>query len=191
MTKKSVIGILLVSLVLFSVEAVGRHNDEEYDVRYEPSEYKIVDLMLKMANVNQDDIVYDLGCGDGRIVIEAAKKCGAHGVGIDIDPVRISESKENAVKEKVADKVRFIEQNLFEADISEATVVTLFLLPSVNLKLRPKLFRDLRPGTRIVSHEHYMGDWKPDQTSELYTNSWNLGTSRKCIGNLGMDSINQ
>jgi len=167
-TKKSVIGLLLVSVFIFLAEAIG-----QYDVAYEPTEKEVVDLMLKMANVTEDDMVYDLGCGDGRIVITAAKEFGANGVGIDINPVRISESNENAKRERVTDKVRFIEQNLFEADISEANVLMLFLLPSVNLRLRPKLFRELNPGTRIVSHEHYMREWLPDQTSEVYAAGYN------------------
>jgi SAM-dependent methyltransferase len=123
--------------------------------------------MLKMAEVTSDDILYDLGCGDGRIVITAVKEFGAaRGVGIDINPVRIKESNQNARKGEVEGRVKFIEQNLFEADIREATVVTLYLLPSVNLKLRPKLFRDLKPGTRIVSHSFDMGDWSADSTSQ-------------------------
>ena len=157
MFKKYIIGLLFVSLILLFTEAIG-----QYDVEYEPSSHDVVALMLNIANVTGEDIVYDLGCGDGRIVITATKQYGAQGVGIDIDPIRISEGNNNAKKEGVTGKVRFIEQDLFEADIGEATVVTFFLLPSVNLRLRPKLFRDLEPGTRIVSHEHYMGAWEPD-----------------------------
>jgi ribosomal protein L11 methylase PrmA len=116
--------------------------------------------MLKLAQVTRDDIVYDLGCGDGRIVVTAAKEFGARGVGIDIDPDRIREANENAQRNGVTDKVRFIEKDLFEADFSEATVVTLYLLSSVNLRLRPKL-QALKKGTRIVSHQFDMGDWTP------------------------------
>lgn len=176
MSKKYVISLLLIFFFILITEAIG-----QYDVRYEPSEPEVISKMLTMANVTGDDIVYDLGCGDGRIVITAAKKYGAQGVGIDIDPERIVESKENALKEGVTDKVRFIEQSLFDADISKATVIMLFLLPSVNLKLRPKLFRELAPGTRIVSHEHYMGEWEPDRTAEVEADGrnhmvylWNL-----------------
>jgi ribosomal protein L11 methylase PrmA len=111
--------------------------------------------------------VYDLGCGDGRIVISAVKKYGARGVGIDINPVRIKEANENAKKEGVEGKVQFIEKDLFEADVKEATVVTLFLLSSVNLKLRPKLLAELKPGTRVVSNTFDMGDWKPDKEFTL------------------------
>lgn len=167
MFKKSIVGLFFISLCIFYSIAIS-----QYDVPFEPSSYEIVEKMLGMANVTKNDKVYDLGCGDGRIVIAAAKEHGAKGVGIDIDPLRIRESKENAMKEKVTDKVRFIEQNLFEADIIEATVVTLFLYPSVNLKLRPKLFRELRPGTRIVSHEHNMGEWEPDRTMRVDADDW-------------------
>ena len=170
MAKKSFIALLLVSLIIFYPKAIGQEYEQEfyyeYDVPFAPTRNEVVEQMLDIANVNKEDILYDLGCGDGRIVITAAKKFGTHGVGIDIDPVRISESKENAIKECVTDNVQFIEQDLFEADISEATVVTLYLLQSVNLKLRPKLFRELKPGTRIVSHDFDMGEWKYDKTSE-------------------------
>ena len=122
------------------------------DVRYEPSTPEIVQAMLRLANVKKGDVVYDLGCGDGRVVITAVKEFGATGVGIDIDPERISEARENARKAGVSGKVKFRNEDLFEADISRATVVTLYLYPWVNLKLRPKLLRDLKPGTRVVSN---------------------------------------
>ena len=131
------------------------------DVAYVPSTNDAVEAMLKLADVTSSDTVYDLGCGDGRIVIAAAKRRGARGVGVDIDPVRISESRANAKKAGVEKRVRFEENDVFEADIHEATVVTLFLLPELNLKLLPKLLRDLKPGTRIVSNTFDMGDWQP------------------------------
>jgi len=140
----------------------GYSQEREPDIYYVPTPKKVVMEMLRMAQVTQNDIVYDLGCGDGRIVITAAKVFGARGVGVDIDPVRIKESNENARKAGVTDRVKFIEQDLFKTDISEATVVSLYLYPELNLRLRPKLFRELRPGTRIVSHEFDMDDWKPD-----------------------------
>jgi ribosomal protein L11 methylase PrmA len=134
------------------------------DVPYVPTPQEVVDEMLKLADVTKDDVVYDLGCGDGRLVITAVKKFGARrGVGVDIDPERIRESNENAKAAGVADRVEFRVQNLFETDFKEATVVTLYLLPDVNLKLRPKLL-ELKPGTRIVSHAFDMGDWKPEKT---------------------------
>jgi SAM-dependent methyltransferase len=137
------------------------------DVRYEPSEPEIVLAMLKLADVRKNDIVYDLGCGDGRIVITAAQKIGVRGVGIDIDPERIKEAVANARKAGVERLVRFRNEDLFESKIGEATVVMLYLWPWVNLKLRPKLLKELKPGTRIVSHSHDMGDWKPEKEIEV------------------------
>jgi SAM-dependent methyltransferase len=133
------------------------------DVPFVPTSQALVLEMLKLANVTKADTVYDLGCGDGRIVIAAAKQFGAHGVGVDINPERIQEANENARRAGVADKVKFIEGDLFTVDIRPATVVTLYLLPSVNLKLRPRLQSDLKPGTRVVSHSFDMDDWKPDK----------------------------
>src|ERR1700693_968013 len=135
----------------------------EPDVPYVPTTEAAVTGMLKLADVKKTDVVYDLGCGDGRIVIAAAKTFGAHGVGIDINPDRIREAKENARKAGVENLVRFEENDFFKADIHEATVVTLFLLNTINLALRPKLLQDLKPGTRIVSNTFKMGDWMPDQ----------------------------
>jgi precorrin-6B methylase 2 len=137
------------------------------DVPYVPTGEEVVDAMLKLAKVTKNDVVYDLGCGDGRIVITAAKKYGATGTGIDINPQRIKEAQQNAAAAQVTDKVTFQQGDLFETDFSEATVVTLYLLPSVNLKLRPILLKQLKPGTRIVSHAFDMGDWKPEQKIEV------------------------
>src|ERR1700680_4959717 len=137
------------------------------DVPYLPTTEEAVVAMLKLADVKSTDVVYDLGCGDGRIVIAAAKNFGARGVGIDINPVRIGEAKENARKAAGENLVRFEENDLFASDIREASVVTLFLLPNVNLKLRPKLLQDLKPGTRVVSNTFDMGDWKPDKEETL------------------------
>jgi len=135
------------------------------DVPYEPSSEEVVEAMLKIAKVGKNDFVYDLGCGDGRIVIAAAQRAGARGVGVDLDPERIKESLENARKANVTDRVEFFQQDLFQTEISKATVVMLYLWPEVNLKLRPKLFHELKPGTRVVSHSHDMGSWEPDQTT--------------------------
>ena len=123
--------------------------------------------MLKMANVSKEDMVYDLGCGDGRIVITAAKDFGANGIGIEIDSKLVKLAEENARQAGVADKVRFIEADLFKTDFRRATVVMLYLSPGVNLKLRPQLLKQLKPGTRIVSHDFDMGDWKPEQTIKV------------------------
>ncbi len=127
-----------------------------------PSPYDVVNRMLTLAEVTKDDVVYDLGCGDGRIVITAAQRFGARGVGVDIDPQRIAESNANAERAGVQHLVRFIEQDALTVDVSEATVVTLYLLSSSNMKLRPLLTRQLPPGARIVSHAFSMGDWEPD-----------------------------
>jgi SAM-dependent methyltransferase len=137
------------------------------DVPYVPTENTVVDAMLKLAGVKSTDTVYDLGCGDGRIVVRAAKFHGAHGVGIDINPERIQDARANAKRNNVEEMVRFEEGDLFDADIHNATVVTLYLLPEVNLRLRPKLLKDLKPGTRIVSHSFDMGDWKPEKQEEV------------------------
>jgi len=137
------------------------------DVIYVPTPQEVVDKMLEMADVRKGEVVYDLGCGDGRIVIAAAKEFGAHAVGIDINPERIREARENAKKAGVENLVRFEENDLFQADIHEASVVTLFLLSSVNMQLRPKLLKDLKPGTRIVSNTFSMGDWKPDKEAAV------------------------
>jgi SAM-dependent methyltransferase len=133
------------------------------DVIFVPTPNEVVDKMLELAQVTAKDTVYDLGCGDGRIVITAAQRYGVRAVGIDIDPQRIVEANANAQKAGVTDKVRFVEGDLFEANISDATVVTLYLLTRLNAKLRPKLQSDLKPGTRVVSHAFDMGDWAPEQ----------------------------
>lgn len=133
------------------------------DVVFVPTPDDVVNRMLELAAVKPDDVVYDLGCGDGRIVITAAQRYGARAVGIDIDPRRIAEANENAGKAGVTERVRFIEADLFEADIREATVVTLYLLTRLNAKLKPKLLQELKPGTRVVSHAFDMGDWEPER----------------------------
>lgn len=133
------------------------------DVVFVPTPDDVVAKMLELAEVGPDDQVYDLGCGDGRIVIAAAQHYGARAVGIDIDPRRIAEATANARKAGVAGRVRFIEGDLFEADLRDATVVTLYLLTRLNAKLKPKLLQELQPGTRVVSHAFDMGDWAPER----------------------------
>jgi ubiquinone/menaquinone biosynthesis C-methylase UbiE len=137
------------------------------DVIYVPTPQEVVDEMLKIADVKKGDVLYDLGSGDGRIPVTAAKRYGIRAVGIDIDPARISEANENAKKNGVEKLVKFRMEDLFKANFKEATVVTLYLLPDLNEKLRPKLWRELKPGTRIVSHQFEMGDWKPEKTVQL------------------------
>jgi len=140
----------------------------EPDVIYVPTPQPVVDAMLELANVGPDDVLYDLGSGDGRIPITAAKRFGIHAVGIDINPARIREANANAEKAGVTDKVTFIEGDMFDAWISDASVVTLYLLQSLNVKLRPKLLSELKPGTRIVSHSFDMAnEWEPEETREV------------------------
>lgn len=158
----------------------------ELDVPYVPTHEMIVDEMLKMAKVGKDDVLYDLGSGDGRIPITAAQRFGTRGVGVDLNPIRIKEANENAEKAKVTDKVKFIEGDIFQQDFSEATVLTLYLLPDVNLKLRPKILQ-MKPGTRVVSHNYNMGDWEPENVKELktpdgvthYVYSWRVPEPKK------------
>ncbi len=150
--------------------AIAQEGNIVPEVPYVPTPTEVVEEMLRVANVGKNDVVYDLGCGDGRIVITAAQKYGARGIGIDINPERIKESNENAKKAGVSDRVKFIQQDLFETNFSEATVVTLYLLPAVNLRLRPKLLADLKPYTRIVSHAFDMGDWAPDRVIKVQGN---------------------
>lgn len=133
------------------------------DVPYEPTPHNVVAQMLQLGQVRDGDVVYDLGCGDGRIVIAAVKEKGARGVCVDIDPERIREARTNAAAAGVLERIRFLDQDLFATDIGEATLVVLFLWPEVNLKLRPKLWRELRRGTRVMSYVHDMGEWKPQQ----------------------------
>jgi len=148
---------LLVILPLAFVSASVAQQRPE--VPYVPTDDRVVAEMLAVANVGKDDVLYDLGS-----VITAALKFGTRGVGVDIDPERVKEANENAAKAGVADRVRFVQQDLFQTDIREATVVTLYLLPAVNMRLRPKLLKDLKPGTRVVSHNYDMGDWAPLKT---------------------------
>jgi SAM-dependent methyltransferase len=158
---------IVIFIMVMGLSISGYPQKREPDVHFEPTPEDVVEAMLKMAEVTKEDMVYDLGCGDGRFVITAAKKYGARGVGVDIDPRRIRESNENAKKANVESHVRFIEGDLFETSIRGATVVTLYLLNELNLQLRPKLLRELKPGTRIVSHTFDMGDWEPDKIGEV------------------------
>lgn len=141
--------------------------EREADVPYVPTPNEVVARMLEIANVTGDDVLYDLGSGDGRIVITAAQKYGTRGTGIDINPELVQRSQANAQAAGVADRVEFVQQDLFQTDLSDATVVTLYLLPDVNLRLRPKLLRELKPGTRIVSHSFDMGEWKPERVEQV------------------------
>lgn len=147
--------------VLTSAAAVAQE-EPRLDVIYVPTPQEVVDRMLDMAEVKSGDFMIDFGCGDGRMVVTAAKR-GARGYGVDINPVRIREANENAKKAGVTDKVEFKIANLFEEDLSKADVMAMYLLTDINLRLRPKILNDMKPGTRIVSHAFDMGDWEPDQ----------------------------
>jgi len=169
--RKLCLGVFLIAAVLltnnFAQERYPWEDLYPWDVPYVPTPLEVVDKMLAMADVTGHDILFDLGCGDGRIVIRAASFFGTKGTGIDIDPERIEECKINATNAQVEKLVTFLNQDLFETDFSKASVVTLYLLSSVNIELRPKLLKDLKPGTRIISHDFGMGDWKTDQREEM------------------------
>jgi len=172
---KSILYLLALSLCLSGYDANAQSTGQGQqpsgkqlrspDVVFVPTPYEAVDAMLKVAKAGKDDVVYDLGSGDGRIPIMAVQKYNAtRAIGIDINPERIREAEANLKVANLGDRVRFLNEDLFEANIGDATVVTLYLLPSLNLKLIPKLLAELKPGTRIVSHAFDMGSWKPQQT---------------------------
>jgi ribosomal protein L11 methylase PrmA len=156
----------LAALVLFA-PPLAAQPARAPDVIFVPTPQELVDDMLCLAGVRKGDVLYDLGSGDGRIPITAARRYGVRAVGIDIDPDRIKEATENARKAGVAKLVEFRNEDLFQANWKEATVITLYLLPDLNLKLRPRLLKELKPGTRIVSHQFDMGDWKPEKKLEV------------------------
>ena len=153
--------------VLLTLSVAAAQTPPHLDVPYVPSPNPVVEGMLKLAGVKAGDTVYDLGCGDGRIVIAAAKQFGARGVGVDLDAQRIREAQANALRAGVADRVTFRVQDVFDTDIQPATVVTLFLSPELNARLRPKLTGQLKAGSRIVSHRYGIGDWTPERTETL------------------------
>jgi tRNA G37 N-methylase Trm5 len=171
---------LLAAAICLAVAVVAAESSQQPrrqpDVIYVPTPDEVVEAMLDLAQVKSTDVVYDLGSGDGSIPILAAKKYGARGVGIEINPVLVKESVENARAAGVSHLVKFIEADLFESDIREATVVTLFLLESLNARLRPKLIAELRPGSRIVSHEFGIGDWRPEKSIEVVRRMVHLWT---------------
>lgn len=172
MKNSKTLSVLLMLFLIWCLPAIA----QEPDVIYVPTSEATVMAMLELADVDSSDVVYDLGSGDGRIVITAAKEFGAKGVGIDIDPKRIQESNENAEAANVTDQVEFIQGDLFESDFSDASVVTLYLLSRLNEKLRPILLEQLKPGTKIVSHAFKMGDWEPEETQEVDGNTIYLWT---------------
>jgi predicted RNA methylase len=171
MTARRLILLLAILATTVGVPASAQQQLRSPDVIFVPTPQEVVDAMLKLAKVTKNDVIYDLGSGDGRIPITAAKTYGARGVGIDIDPQRIKEATENLKTAGVGDRVKFLNQDLFTTDISEATVVTLYLLPSLNVKLIPKLNKELKPGTRVVSHAFDMSadgtERKPRETQNV------------------------
>jgi hypothetical protein len=160
---------------LFGVVLAAPAWAADLTVPYVPTPQEVVERMLQMARVTSADYLIDLGSGDGRIVITAAKKYGARGFGVDLNPERIAEANENASKAGVTDKVAFYQRDLFDTDLSDATVITMYLLPRVNLDLRPRLL-DLKPGTRLVSHDFSMGDWRPDEQVKMNVKTKYLGS---------------
>jgi len=166
---KTILRIVMMTFLLsmISVHSLAQLNSaQNMDVPYEPAPQKAVLLMLQLAKVQKGDIVYDLGCGDGRIVITAARLFGATGIGIEIDSKRLAESREKSKRAGVENQVSFRKEDLFQANIREASVVTLFLSRAANLRLLPKLLKELRPGTRVVSFYWDMDDWKPEKRIE-------------------------
>ena len=157
--------LALAAAIVLAAPAAAR--EQQPDVIFVPTPYEVVDEMLRLARVRKGDVLYDLGSGDGRIPVTAAKRFGVRAVGIDIDPQRIKEANENAHKNGVARLVTFRQEDLFKTDFKEASVVTLYLLPDLNVRLRPRLLAELKPGTRIVSHQFDMGSWKPEKKVEL------------------------
>jgi SAM-dependent methyltransferase len=166
-----------------SAPATGSAPAKPLDVPYVPTPQTVVDKMLEMGKVGKNDVLYDLGCGDGRIVVTAAKERGAHGVGIDLNPQRIAEANVNAKEAGVGSRVKFVVGDLFDADVSKASVVTLYLLPEVNRKLRPQLWKQLKVGTRVVSHAFDMGpEWPPEHEEQVGASvvySWTITPAHK------------
>jgi len=172
---------LALGVVALALAPATQAQEGAGDVVYVPTPQIVVDEMLKMAKVGPKDFVIDLGSGDGRMVITAAKKFGARGFGVDLDPVLLKRSNDTARAEGVADRARFVDQNLFETDLSQATVITSYLLPEMNAKLRPKILA-LKPGTRVVAHDYHMGDWLPDEERTLQV-------PEKKVGNPGVSYV--
>jgi tRNA G37 N-methylase Trm5 len=159
--------LLALALLAAGATAFAQGATRSPDVIFVPTPQEVVDKMLELAKVGKGDVLYDLGSGDGRIAVTAAKRFGIRATGIDIDPQRIAEANDNARRNGVAQLVKFRQEDLFKADFRDATVVTLYLLPDLNVKLRPRLLAELKPGTRIVSHQFDMGTWQPERKLEL------------------------
>jgi SAM-dependent methyltransferase len=167
------------ALALLSLNPLAQEWQKELDTPYVPTPQVVVDRMLDLAQVKTGETVIDLGSGDGRIMIEAATKYGARGFGVEIDPLLVKRSNENARRAGVADRVKFLQQDLFKTDFHEANVLTLYLLPDVNLALRPKILAELKPGTRVVSHDYNMGDWRPDAEETIAAPDKKVGARKE------------
>ena len=181
-TRLSFVLALLIAFAPVTLHAQAQKAARTPDVIFVPTPQEVVEDMLRLVDVKKGDVLYDLGSGDGRIAITAAKLYGIRAVGIDIDPQRIAEAQENAKKAGVTQLVEFRQADLFTSDFKEATIITLYLLPELNVKLRPRLLAELRPGTRIVSHQFDMGDWRPDKKLEAAGRTiyfWTIPASRK------------
>jgi len=170
---------LLLAIALLSPGAVAQEWQKELDTPYVPTPQVVVDRMLDLAQVKAGETVIDLGSGDGRIMIEAATKYGARGFGVEIDPLLVKRSNENARRAGVADRVKFLQQDLFKTDFHEANVLTLYLLPDVNLALRPKILAELKAGARVVSHDYNMGDWRPDAEETIAAPDKKVGARKE------------
>ena len=187
----------LVAILLSAALSAAAPQDRKPDVIYLPTDDETIDGMLKLARVTKNDVVYDLGCGDGRIVIAAVKQFGARGVGIDIDPARITEANENARKAGVQSRVRFMQGDIFDpaVPIKDATVVMLFLLPELNVRLRPRLQTELRSGTRVVSNSFDMGpEWPPDEVRQAGTHAiylWTIKTRTDAMQRPGLLAVDR
>jgi len=161
--------------------AIAQGQEKELDTPYVPTPQAVVERMLDMAQVKASDMVIDLGSGDGRIMITAAKRHGARGFGVEIDPRLVKRSNEEAKRVGVADRVKFLQQDLFNTDFHEAAVLTLYLLPDVNIALRPKILAELKPGTRVVSHDYGMGEWRPDAQETIPAPDKTVGTRKESM----------
>jgi len=161
--------------------AIAQGQEKDLDTPYVPTPQAVVDRMLDMAQVMASDMVIDLGSGDGRIMITAAKRHGARGFGVEIDPRLVKRSNEEAKRVGVADRVKFLQQDLFNTDFHEAAVLTLYLLPDVNIALRPKILAELKPGTRVVSHDYGMGEWRPDAQETIPAPDKTVGTRKESM----------
>jgi SAM-dependent methyltransferase len=171
--------LLRLALAVVPLAAAAQDALKDLDTPYVPTPQVVVDRMLELARLKSGETVIDLGSGDGRIMIEAASKYGARGFGVEIDPRLVKLSNENAAKAGVADRVQFLQQDLFKTDFHDANVLTLYLLPDVNLALRPKILAELKPGARVVSHDYGMGDWRPDAQETIAAPDKTVGARKE------------